>query len=107
LKTVLKTGKIEEDIATKSNFKPIIEPLQKIVAYSIMYAIKDEPRDDDVKTSFAQKNVRRSKMKRKQEDNSVDHALNESYKLMRHTSNDVMDSPAITSERFVSYKHFV
>jgi len=27
----LKTGKIEEDIATKSHFKSIIEPLQKIV----------------------------------------------------------------------------
>jgi len=33
-------------------------------------------------------------MKRKREDISVNHALS---KLMRHTSNDVMDSPAITS----------
>jgi len=66
-----------------------------------MHAIKDEPRDDDVniKMSFAQKNMTRSKMKRKRED----HALSESllyiilHKLMRHTSNDVMDSPATTS----------
>jgi len=43
----LKTGKIEEDIATKSHFKPIIEPLQKIVDNSNTRAIKDEPRDDD------------------------------------------------------------
>jgi len=30
----LKTGKIEEDITTKSHFKPNIEPLQKIVGNS-------------------------------------------------------------------------
>jgi len=93
----LKTGKIEEDFAIKSYFKPIIEPLQKIVDNSSMRVIKDEPLDDDIKTSFVQKDVIRSKMKRKREDISVDHALNETYKLMRHTSNDVMDSPAITS----------
>jgi len=73
-KCALKTGKIEEDIATKSHFKPIIEPLQKIVDNSSMRAIKDEPRDDDVKT-FAQKDMIRSKMKKKREDILVDHAL--------------------------------
>jgi len=98
----LKIGKIEEDIATKSHFKPIIEPLQKIADNSSMHTIKDEPRDDDVKTSFVQKDVIRSKMKRKRENTLVDHALSESRKLMQHTknestSNDVMDSPAITS----------
>jgi len=36
-------------------------------------------------------------MKRKRENTSVDHALSESHKLMRHTSNDMMNSPAITS----------
>jgi len=47
----LKTGKIEDDIATKNHFKPIMESLQKIVDNSSMRAIKDEPRDnDDVKT---------------------------------------------------------
>jgi len=60
----LNIDKIEEDIATKSHFKPIIEPLQKIVDNSSMRAIKDEPRDDDVKT-FTQKDMIRSKMKRK------------------------------------------
>jgi len=93
----LKTGKIEEDIATKNHFKPIIEPLQKIVDNSSVHAIKDEPRDDDIKTSFIQKDVKRSKMKRKREDTTVDHALNESCKLMRLTPNDVIDSPAIMS----------
>jgi len=62
----LKTSKIEEVIGTKSHFKPIIEPLQKIVDNSSMRAIK-EPRDDDVKT-FAQKDMIRSKIKRKWED---------------------------------------
>jgi len=33
-----------------------------------MRAIKDKPRDDDVETSFAQKDTIRSKMKRKRED---------------------------------------
>jgi len=47
----LKTGKIEEDIATKSHFKPTIEPLQKIVVNSSMRAIKNELCDDDIKTS--------------------------------------------------------
>jgi len=64
----LKTGEIEEDIATKSHFKPIIEPLQKIVDNSYMRAIKDEPRDDDdVKTLSIQKreeDVKSSKRKR-------------------------------------------
>jgi len=92
----LKTGKIEEGIAAKSHFKLIIEPLQKIDDSS-MRAIKDEP--CDVKTLFVQKTVIRSKMKRKREDTLVDHALSKSHKLMRHTSNDVMNSPAITSTR--------
>lgn len=106
----LKTGKIEEDIATKSHFKPIIEPLQKIVDNSSRHAIKDEPHDDDIETSFTQKDAIRRNMKRNQKDISVDHALSGSRKLMRymlndatdsppvqHTSNDAMDSPAITS----------
>jgi len=78
----------------ESHFKPIIEPLQKIVDNFSMRAIKDEPRHNDVKT-FAQKDM--SKMKRKREDMSVDHALSGSHKLMRHTSNDMKDSPAIMS----------
>jgi len=44
----LKTGKIDEDIAIKSHFKPIIEPLQKIADNSSMHTIKDEPHYDDV-----------------------------------------------------------
>jgi len=64
----LKTGKIEEDIATKSHFKPIIKPLQKIVDNSSKRAIKDEPLDDDdVKTLSVQKreeDVKSSKRKR-------------------------------------------
>jgi len=53
------TGKIEEDIAIKSHFKSIIEPLQKIVDNSGMRTIKDEPRGDDIsiETSFAQKDM--------------------------------------------------
>ena len=93
----LKTGKIDEDIATKSHFKPIIEPLQKIVDNSTRHAIKDEPHDDvDIETSFAQKDAVRRNMKRNQKDISADHALRESPKLMRYTLNDAMDSP-ITS----------
>jgi len=66
----LKTCKIEEDIAIKSHFKPIIEPLQKIVDNSSIRVIKDEPRDnddDDVKTLSVQKreeDVKQSKRKR-------------------------------------------
>jgi len=37
---VFKTSKIEEDIATKIHFKPIIEPLQKSVDNSCMRAKK-------------------------------------------------------------------
>jgi len=55
----LKTDKIEDDIAVKTRFKPIIEPLQKIVDSPSMRAIKDEPElpndDDDVKTLSVQK----------------------------------------------------
>jgi len=49
---------IEDDIAVKTRFKPIIEPPQKIVDSSSMRAIKDEPElpnDDDVKTLSVQK----------------------------------------------------
>jgi len=60
---------MEEDIATKNHFRPIIEPLQKIVDNSSMRVIKDEPRDDDdVKTLSVQKheeeNAKWSKRKR-------------------------------------------
>jgi len=89
----LKTGKIKEDIATKSHFKPIIEP-QKIIDNFSKRGIKNEPHGDDVETSFVQKDMIRSNLKRKRENTSVDHALS---KLIGHTSNDVMDSPAITS----------
>jgi len=70
----LKTGKIEEDIATKSHFKPIIKPLQKIVNNSSMRAIKDEPRDDDdVKTLSIQKREEDAKWsKRKRSNTSLD-----------------------------------
>jgi len=63
----LKTGKIEEDIATKSHFKPIIKLLQKIVDNSSMRAIKDEPElpDDDVKTLSVQKHEDAKWSKRK------------------------------------------
>jgi len=49
----LKIGKIEEDIATKNDFKPIIELLQKIVDNSSLHTIKDEPRDDDVSVEMS------------------------------------------------------
>jgi len=64
-----------------------------------MHAIKDELHNDDVsiKMSFAQKDIIRSKMKRKRENTSVDNALSKSHKLMRHTSHDVLDSSVITS----------
>lgn len=39
----LKTGKIEEDIALKRHFSPIIKPLQKIVDSSGMITLKTEP----------------------------------------------------------------
>ncbi|KMQ88246.1 hypothetical protein RF55_12298 [Lasius niger] len=38
----LKTGKIDDDIAVKTHFKPIIEPLQKIVDNSSPIAVKNE-----------------------------------------------------------------
>jgi len=71
----LKTGKIEEDIATKSHFKPIIEPLQKIVDNSSTRAIKTEPRDDDdVKTLSVQKREEEDakSSKRKRSNTSLD-----------------------------------
>jgi len=39
----LKTSKIDNDIAVKTHFRPIIEPLQKIVDYSSSIAVKNEP----------------------------------------------------------------
>jgi len=70
---ILKTGKIEEDIATKSHFKPIIE-LRKIVDNSSMRMIKGEPRDDDdVKTFSVQKHEEDAKWsKRKRANTSLD-----------------------------------
>ncbi|KMQ83363.1 hypothetical protein RF55_20240, partial [Lasius niger] len=45
----LRTGKIDDDIAVKTHFRPIIEPLQKIVDNSI--AVKNEPNTDvNIKT---------------------------------------------------------
>jgi len=42
----LKTGKIEEDIALKKHFRPLIGPLQKIVDNSSSFAVKKEPESD-------------------------------------------------------------
>ena len=95
----LKTGRIEEDIVTKRHFEPLIEPLQKIVDNSSTHAIKEEPRDDDVETSFVQKDTTKSKIKRKRKNTSMDHTLNESYKLMRYTLNDAVDLPSIQDEQ--------
>ncbi|XP_070158801.1 uncharacterized protein [Polyergus mexicanus] len=39
----LKTGKIEEDIVLDRRFRPLIEPLQKIVDNSSSIAVKNEP----------------------------------------------------------------
>ncbi|KMQ88089.1 hypothetical protein RF55_12485 [Lasius niger] len=39
----LKTGKIDDDIAVKTRFSPIIEPLQKIVDNSSSIVVKNEP----------------------------------------------------------------
>jgi len=39
----LKTGKIDDDIAVKTHFGPIIEPLQKIADNSSSIAVKNEP----------------------------------------------------------------
>ena len=90
----LKTGRIEENIAAKRHFEPLIEPLQKIVDNSGVRVIKEEPRVDDVgiETSFIQKDVIKNKRKRK--DSSVDHALSESNKWMRYMSNDAMNLPS-------------
>jgi len=72
----LKTGKVEDDIAVRTRFKPIIEPLQKIADSSSMYAIKDEselPNDDDVKTLSVQKHEEDAKLsKRKRSNTSLD-----------------------------------
>jgi len=65
----LKTGKIEEDIATKNHFKPIIEALQKIVDNSSMRVIKDEPRDD-VKTLSVQKREENVKVRKRKRSNT-------------------------------------
>jgi len=67
----LKTGKIEEDVATKSHFKPTIEPLQKIVDNSSTRAIKDVPRDDDdVKTLSVQKREEDAKSNKRKRSNT-------------------------------------
>jgi len=59
----------------KTRFKPIIEPLQKIVDSSSMRVIKDEPEmpDDDVKTLSVQKREEDAKWsKRKRSNTSLD-----------------------------------
>ena len=93
----LKTGKIEEEIATKRHFEPLIEPLQKIVDNSGVREIKDEPHDNDmdVETSFTQKDSIQSKIKRKRKNTLTDLGLSESHKSMRYTSNDAMILPSM------------
>jgi len=66
--------KIDGDITVKTRFKPIIEPLQKIIDFS-MRAIKDEPElpDDDVKRLSVQKCEEDAKWsKRKRSNTSLD-----------------------------------
>ena len=86
----LKTGKIEDDIAAKRHFKPIIEPLQKIVDSSGTRTMKDEPeasRDVEIETSSAPKREKNVGKTKKVKQASSDHSLIESPK--RHKLNDV------------------
>jgi hypothetical protein len=64
----LKTGKIDDDIAVTTHFRPIIEPLQKIVDNSI--AVKNEPESNtDVKIKTLP--IKRYKEDEKEEDENV------------------------------------
>jgi len=94
----LKTGKIEEDIVTKSHFKPIIEPLQKIVDNSSTRAIKDEPRDD-VKTLSVQKREEDAKSsKRKRSNTSLDTGcVTDNFHTIR--DNRTTDNARVTRKR--------
>src|SRR5580765_6392237 len=65
----LKTGKIDDDIAVTTHFRPIIEPLQKIVDNSI--AVKNEPESNtDVKIKTLP-TVKRYKEEEEEEDEDV------------------------------------
>jgi len=86
----LKSSKIEEDIAINSHFKPIIEPLQKIVNNSSMRVINDEPRDD-VKTLSVQKHEEDAKWsKRKRSNTSLD-------RKSKHLDDPGLDASPITA----------
>jgi len=92
----LKTGKIEEDIATKSHFKPIIESLQKILDNSSTRAIKDEPRDD-VKTLSVQKREEDAKSNKRKRSNT---SLNRKSKRLDAPGLDaslITSAPSVTT----------
>lgn len=101
----LKTGKMEEDVALEKHFKPIIEPLQKIVNHTIensgnSHIWKDESivHDVDTETLAAEKekreDVTRNNNNRKRKFTSLDksstpHRSNQSKPKRKHTPMDV------------------
>ncbi|EZA46925.1 hypothetical protein X777_00696, partial [Ooceraea biroi] len=101
---------IDDDIAVRRHFGPIIEPLQKIVDNSSTRAVKDESdvgieappkREPYVELAvprapkFEKKNVIKSRVKRKRTDGSSDRESYES-KRRRIGSSDAPDAPLIT-----------
>ncbi|KMQ85375.1 hypothetical protein RF55_16132, partial [Lasius niger] len=98
----LKTGKIDDDIVVKTHFRPIIEPLQKIVDNSI--AVKNES-DSNVKIATLP-TVKRYKEEEEEEEETPKkrkrlHA-NRNIPRVRniltpHTSNVSLHEPLITS----------
>jgi len=89
----LKTSKIEDNIAMKTRFKPIIEPRQKIVDNSNVRAIKGESElpDDDVKTLSVQKRKEDAELNMKKRSNtSLD-------RKSKHLDAPGLDASPITS----------
>ncbi|EFN60755.1 hypothetical protein EAG_00774 [Camponotus floridanus] len=64
----LKTGKIDDDIAVKTHFKLIIEPLQKIVDNSSFIAVKNEPESSNADAIIKTLLIKRYKKKEKEEE---------------------------------------
>ena len=96
----LKTGKIDDDIAVKTHFKPIIEPLQKI-ADNATILVKNEPdTDDDAGVTVKREDTlkKRKTIKRyKEEDNDDEETPKKRRHARRNISMPLDTSLPITS----------
>jgi len=91
----LKTGKIDDDIAVKIHFRPIIEPAQKVVDNSSLIAVKNEL-ESNADAIIKTLPIKRYKKEEEEEEDTIP-KKRQRLKANRLSTSHTSDEPLITS----------